>query len=188
MVKTSNSKNCYVALLRGINVGGNNLIKMADLRDSFSAMGFSDVQTYIQSGNVVFCAKQKNKTKLTAMIEEALSEAFGYESRVVVISAKELERVMAQAPKGFGEAPDKYRYDVLFVREPLTTRELLEETPTNPNVDTAHAGDHAIYYSRLIAKATQSRLGKLVAKTVYKSITVRNWNTTRKLHDMVTTD
>lgn len=188
MLKTNTTENCYVALLRGINVGGNNLIKMADLRDSFSAMGFSDVQTYIQSGNVVFCAKQKNKAKLTAMIEEALSEAFGYESRVVVISAKELERVMAQAPKGFGEAPDKYRYDVLFVREPLTTRELLDETPTNPNVDDAHAGDHAIYYSRLIAKATASRLGKLVAKTVYKSITIRNWNTTKKLFDMVTTD
>ena len=71
MVKTRNIADCYVALLRGINVGGNNLIKMADLRESFVELGFSEVRTYIQSGNVVFCAKQKNKAKLTAVIEAA---------------------------------------------------------------------------------------------------------------------
>ena len=187
MVKTTKTENCYVALLRGINVGGNNLIKMADLRKSFEEMGFSEVQTYIQSGNVVFCAKQKNKLKLTSVIEAALSDAFGYESRVVIVSAEELKRVVDQAPKGFGETPDKYRYDVLFVREPLTTRELLDETPTNPDVDKSYAGDHAIYYSRLIAKATASRLGKLAQQSIYKSITVRNWNTTRKLFEMTQT-
>src|SRR5688572_22484868 len=96
------SHNRYIALLRGINVGGNNLIKMLDLRTSFANMGFTDVETYIQSGNVVFSSKQTNKTKLTALIEEALSDAFSYESRVVVVSGSEMERVVAQAPKGFG--------------------------------------------------------------------------------------
>ena len=174
-------ENRYVALLRGINVGGNNLIKMLDLRSSFAGMGFSEVQTYIQSGNVVFSSKQTNKPKLTALIEKALSEAFSYESRVVVISASEMERVVTQAPKGFGKDPEQYRYDVLFVREPFTTAEALKGINATPGVDTTHAGDHALYFRRLISRAAQSNLNKLVVRPAYKNITVRNWNTTMKL-------
>ena len=182
------SQNRYVALLRGINVGGNNLIKMLDLRSSFGSMGFTDVETYIQSGNVVFSSKQANKAKLTKIIEKALSDAFSYESRVVVISGAEMERVVAQAPKGFGTEAALYRYDVLFVREPLTTSEALVEVQVAPGVDTAHAGDHAIYFRRLVAKADQSTLAKLVQRASYKHITVRNWNTTMKLFGMIRKD
>ena len=180
------NENCYVALLRGINVGGNNLIKMADLRTSFGEMGFTRVETYIQSGNVVFCAKKMSKARLTEMVEQALSESFSYESRVVIVSAAELQHVVAQAPKGFGKDPDLYRYDVLFVREPYKVSEALSQVPVNPDVDSVHSGDHALYYSRLIAKATASRLGKLVQQPAYKHITIRNWRTTTKLLEMVT--
>jgi uncharacterized protein (DUF1697 family) len=179
------SKNRYVALLRGINVGGNNLIKMLDLRSTFANMGFTDVETYIQSGNVVFSSKQANKAKLTKTIEDALSKAFSYESRVVVISGSDLERVVTQAPKGFGGDAALYRYDVLFVREPLTTKEALAEVRATSGVDTAHAGDHAVYFRRLISKAAQSNLDKLVRRPSYKNITVRNWNTTMKLLGMI---
>ena len=179
------SEKRYVALLRGINVGGNNLIKMIDLRGSFAKMGFTDVETYIQSGNVVFSSTQTNKAKLTATIEKALSDAFKYQSRVVVISADELERVVAQAPKGFGQDMTQYRYDVLFVKEPLTTTEALADITTTPGVDTTHAGDHAVYFRRLISKAAQSKLNKLVQRPSYKNMTVRNWNTTMKLLGMV---
>lgn len=175
----------YIALLRGINVGGNNLIKMIELRNSFARMGFSDVETYIQSGNVVFSARQTNKPKLTALIEKALSEAFSYESKVVVVSDSEMERVVAQAPKGFGKDPAQYRYDVLFVKEPLTPGEALKEVATTPGVDTVQAGDHALYFRRLVSKATQSKLNKLVQRPVYKNLTIRNWNTTMKLLEMV---
>lgn len=179
------SENRYVALLRGINVGGNNLIKMLDLRSSFASMGFSEVATYIASGNVVFASKQKNKAKLTALIEKALSEAFSYESRVVLISGSELERVVAQAPKDFGKDPDEYRYDVLFVREPFTTAEAFTAITVTPGVDTADAGDHAIYFRRLISKSAQSNLNKLPQRAAFKNITVRNWNTTMKLLGMI---
>ena len=180
------NENCYVALLRGINVGGNNLIKMADLRASFGTIGFTEVQTYIQSGNVVFCAKRMNKSRLTEIIEQALSDAFRYKSRVVVISAAELQRVISQAPKGFGQEPDLYSYDVLFVREPLKTSDAIKEVPTNPDVDTVYTGDHALYFRRLIASAPQSHLNKLVQRSVYQHITIRNWRTTTKLLEMVT--
>jgi uncharacterized protein (DUF1697 family) len=175
----------HIALLRGINVGGKNIIRMADLRASFEAIGFTEVETYIQSGNVLFSSKPAGKAKLVMAIEKALSGAFRYTSRVVVVSARELELVVAQAPAGFGKRPDQYRYDVLFVKEPLTTAETLPQVPARPGVDEAHAGEHAIYFRRLISKASQSHLTKLVQRPVYQSLTIRNWNTTTKLLAMV---
>jgi uncharacterized protein (DUF1697 family) len=97
-----------------------------------------------------------------------------------------MERVVAQAPKGFGKDPAQYRYDVLFVKEPLTTSDALRDVPTAPGVDTVSAGDHALYFRRLVSKATQSKLNKLVQRPVYKNLTIRNWNTTIKLLQMVT--
>lgn len=176
----------YVALLRGINVGGNNIIKMVDLRQVFEAAGYREVTTYIQSGNVVFTAPPSApaKAKLTAAVESMLGEAFAYESRVVLLSAREMALVVEEAPQRFGTDPARYRYDVLFVKPPLEPGEALAQVPTNPAVDVASAGSHALYFRRLVAKATQSRLSKLVAQPVYKSLTIRNWNTTRKLAEM----
>ena len=171
----------YVALLRGINVGGNNLIKMAALREAFEGLGYSGVSTYIASGNVIFDARSGTKPALTATIEAALAEAFAYESKIVLVSAKELARVVDEAPKGFGKEPAKYRYDVLFVKPPLTTKTALASVETAPGVDDVAAGKHALYFRRLIAEATRSKLGKIIGKPVYRDLTIRNWNTTSKL-------
>jgi uncharacterized protein (DUF1697 family) len=174
----------YAALLRGINVGGNNIIKMVDLRQCFEALGFANVATYIQSGNVVFSAQTRSKKPLEARIEDALSQRFGYAARIVLVSLDELAQTVTLAPKGFGTEPERYRYDVLFVKAPLTPAAALAELSTKAGVDTAHAGSHALYFRRLISKATQSRLTKLVQLGIYKSITVRNWNTTIKLLEL----
>jgi uncharacterized protein (DUF1697 family) len=135
---------------------------------------------------VVFSSKLTDKTKLTKTLEKALSTAFGYAAPVVLLSAEELGRVVTEAPSGFGKQPEKYRYDVLFVKAPLTTSEALEQITTKQGVDTANAGEHALNFRRLISKATQSQLAKLVQRPAYKSITIRNWNTTRELLAMVT--
>jgi uncharacterized protein (DUF1697 family) len=176
----------YVALLRGINVGGNNIIRMADLKSCFEEMGFTDVQTYIQSGNVIFSATENNAEKLTLRIEKTLTERFAYASRIVILSAAQMRQVLKQAPAGFGAEPQAYRYDVIFVKEPLTTLQAMNAIETKPGVDTVHRGTHALYFSRLIAKATQSHLSKIVALPLYKNTTVRNWNTTVKLLAMMT--
>lgn len=170
----------YVALLRGINVGGKNIIKMADLKACFEEMGFTEVKTYIASGNVLFTSK-----KSAPKLEKGLKERFGYEAPVVILSAQELERVVDEAPKGFGKQPDKYRYDVIFVKEPLTTREALEQVSVKEGVDEVEAGQHALYFRRLISKASQSRLNKLTQTPAYKNVTVRNWNTTTRLLKLV---
>jgi len=185
MAKPTVKTGRHVALLRGINVGGNNIIKMVDLRGHFEAMDLTEVETYIQSGNVVFSSKHGDKAKLVETIEAALSAAFAYTARVVVISAKEVALVVTEAPPGFGKQPDRYRYDVLFVKEPLTTGEALAQIHPKPGVDEAHAGAHAVYFRRLISKAAQSRLSRVVQLPIYKNITIRNWNTTTKLLAMM---
>lgn len=179
----------YIGLLRGINVGGSNLVKMVELKAAFEAMGFEGVRTYIQSGNVIFATKSRPSAKaLVARIESALTERFGYVARIVVVSTDDLRRVVEEAPKGFGKQPAKYRYDVLFLRPPLRPKAALAEIPTNPNVDRVTAGRHAVYFERLIAKAAQSRMARVVALPIYKEMTVRNWNTTTKLLALATSD
>jgi uncharacterized protein (DUF1697 family) len=170
----------YVALLRGINVGGKNLIRMSDLKACFEAHGFVGATTYIQSGNVLFASKEKDGAHLTREIEEILTKTFGYAASVVLRSQKQMRETVKRAPAGFGESPD-YRYDVIFLKEPLTAAAALEIVPTREGVDEVHGGPGVLYYSRLEAKAAQSKLTRVIGMPIYKSMTIRNWNTTTKL-------
>jgi uncharacterized protein (DUF1697 family) len=171
----------YLVLLRGINVGGKNVVKMADLKAAFEALGFSNVITYIQSGNVLFQSAEKDKALLTVTIEKGLSKRFNFEAKVVVISQKELAAIVKSAPNGFGEDDKKFRYDVIFLKKPLTPKAAMESVKVREGVDTAHAGKHALYFSRLISQASQSYLTKIIGMPVYQFMTIRNWNTTTKL-------
>ena len=175
----------YVALLRGINVGGNNLIKMADLKACFEALGFGDVATYIQSGNVVFTAAESGAGELARRIEDALVARFGGAASVFLRSRKQMQDIVARAPAGFGTQPARYRSDVIFLKPPLTAAAAMKSIVTKPGVDHAHGGAGVLYFARLVSEATQSRLGKIVALPIYKSMTIRNWNTTTTLLRMV---
>ena len=175
----------YVALLRGINVGGKNLIRMPALKACFEANGFEDVATYIQSGNVLFTWPATPAGELTRRIESMLADAFDYVPTVVVRSRKQMRAIIEGAPKGFGAQPKKYRYDVVFLKEPLTARVAMKSVLTRADVDEAHAGTGVLYLSRLEARATQSRLNKIASSPIYPSVTIRNWNTTTKLLAMM---
>jgi uncharacterized protein (DUF1697 family) len=175
----------YVALLRGINVGGKNLIKMPALKACFEANGFEDVATYIQSGNVLFTAAATPAAELTRRIETMLADAFDYVPTVVVRSRTQMRAVVARAPKGFGSDPANYLYDVVFLKEPLTARAAMKSVSTKPGVDEMHGRTGVLYFSRLFAKATQSRLNKIAASPIYPSVTIRNWNTTTKLLELM---
>ena len=173
--------NRYVALLRGINGGGKNLIKMAELKACFETLGFKNVSTYIQSGNVLINTDRSDQAKLTSLVEEALSKTFNYQSRVVVRSYKQMKEVVGRAPKDFGSDPGTYRYDVVFLKEPLTAAEAIKSVSTKEGVDQAFVGRGVFYFSRLISRATQSHLSRIITMPVYQSMTIRNWNTTTKL-------
>jgi uncharacterized protein (DUF1697 family) len=175
----------YLALLRGINVGGNNLISMAGLRRCIEDCGLKNVTTYIQSGNVLFESAAQDIARLAGKIESALSAQFGYTALIVLLPEHQLSAVVDGAPDQFGADPATYRYDVIFLRPPYRARDVLPTVKLKEGVDEAFANDHAIYCRRLISKATQSHLPKLISHPAYKSMTIRNWNTTSKLHQLI---
>ena len=175
----------YVALIRGINVGGKNLIQMAALKACFEDRGLQDVVTYIQSGNVLFTSSAASRTALSGEIEDALESTFGYRPVVVLRTRKQMQQIVERAPRGFGADAAKFRYDVIFLKEPLTATAALKSVLTNPDVDQAHAGAGVLYFSRLIRKAAQSRLSRIVSLPIYGSMTIRNWATTTKLLELV---
>ncbi len=174
----------YVALLRGINVGGNNIIKMADLKACFERMGFSDVATYIQSGNVAFATSETDEEVILKEIEKQLNITFNYHSPVVVLSQQHIAGVVTNSPKSFGTEPTLYKYDVLFLKIPLVANTAIKEIVWNEGVDIATAGDGVLYFSRLISGDSKSYLEKIVKLPIYKQMTIRNWNTTTKLVDL----
>lgn len=185
MTKRDRPEETYLALLRGINVGGKNIIKMADLRNCFEAEGFRDVVTYIQSGNVIFRSPSTGLRTLTKRIEEMLAEAFHYEASVVLRSRKQMRAVVADAPADFGDQPETYRYDVIFLKAPQTANAAMEQVPARPGVDEAWAGSGVLYFSRRIDQASRSYLSRLASMPVYQRVTVRNWNTTTRLLELM---
>jgi uncharacterized protein (DUF1697 family) len=173
--------NRYVALLRGINVGGRNLIRMTALKACFEENGFREVTTYIQSGNVLFESSESGQDKLVRRIEGILAATFKYPASIVLRSRKQMRELVERAPAGFGSQPAIYRYDVLFLKDPLKAAVAIKSVPTREGVDQAYAGTGVLYFSRLISRATQSQLSRVVTLPIYQQMTIRNWNTTTKL-------
>lgn len=170
----------HVALLRGVNVGGKNKLPASALVELFAHAGAEAIETYIQSGNVIFSASG-SIAALETEIEKWLSKAFSYTSRVVVIPRGTLKRIITEAPNGFGKELKKYRYNVFFLKKPLTPAKAMKAVETRDGVDEVYQGKHVLYFKYLLAKATQSRISKLFAKPEHQYMTIRNWNTTTKL-------
>jgi uncharacterized protein (DUF1697 family) len=166
----------YIALLRGINVGGNNIIKMTSLKKVFEECGYGHVTTYIQSGNVIFDADGDSMQTVTDTIERVLSKVFHYKSKVVVLSKDQLNRVLAEVPSEWKNRDDMRRY-IAFTREPLSAKDILSEVKLKEGVDTAKTGTGVLYMSTLLGGITKSGFTKLIGTKVYKEITIRNYNT-----------
>lgn len=174
----------YVALLRGINVGGRNKVAMADLRAAFEAAGYEAVETYIQSGNVLF-RSDVPRAELEDEIEATLEERFGIPLVVVVRSHRQLRNVVAKAPDRFGEQPGVHHSDVVFLKAPLTSRRAMGVVELREGVDRAWPGSGVVYFERLSERRTQSRMSRIVGTPEYQSMTIRSWRTTTKLLDLL---
>lgn len=170
----------YVALLRGINVGGKNIIAMTDLRAALEAHGLENVSTYIQSGNVLFETDRPAKT-LESEIEAALEKAFKVPLVVVLRSHRQLKSVIDKAPTGFGTDPDTYYSDAVFLKAPLTAKQVMGIVALRDGVDQAWPGTGVVYFARLGAQRTKSKMSKIVGTPEYKQMTIRSWTTTVKL-------
>jgi uncharacterized protein (DUF1697 family) len=170
----------YVALLRGINVGGRNKVAMADLRAAFEDSGFDSVSTYIQSGNVLF-RTTASSASLESNLEEILERRLKIPLVAVVRSRAQIRKVIDSAPDGFGAQPKKYHSDAIFLKKPLTSGQAMKVVDLREGVDRAWPGTGVIYFQRLSARRTQSRMSRIIGTPEYQQMTIRSWATTTKL-------
>jgi uncharacterized protein (DUF1697 family) len=172
----------YLVLLRGINVGGKNKVPMAPLRELLEELGYRDVSTYIASGNVILRSPRR-PAAIKREIEEALPKRFRLDTDLVavrVMTHAELRAVVERKPKGFGDQPDTYHSDAIFLigGDAGTAMEVFDP---RPGVDRVWPGDGVIYSERLSAERTRSRLSKIVGTPAYRSMTIRSWSTAQAL-------
>jgi len=174
--------NTFVILIRGINVGGKNSIPMAELKTCLEELGFSKVSTYIASGNVILTS-QKKADEIKALIEKALPNKFYLDReliKVLVLTQEQLQTIIDNKPKGFGDQQEKYHSDVIFLMGIDSSQALSVFNPRD-GVDTMWPGNGIIYSQRLSALRTKSHLSRIVGTSIYQSMTIRNWNTATKL-------
>ncbi|AWB95663.1 hypothetical protein DCE93_08280 [Agromyces badenianii] len=171
----------YIALLRGVNVGGIT-IKSAELRELFELLGFDGVRTVLASGNVVFDdPSRESRTPLKGRIEQALRARFGYDAWIVLVTRDELQRAVDGFPF---DADDAHRQPwVIFASAPGIVDELLEFSgDADPDVDPIARGDGVVYWNPVKGTTVDTPFAKLLAKAKFKPTTTnRNLRTLRKI-------
>jgi uncharacterized protein (DUF1697 family) len=174
----------YVALLRGINVGGKTLIKMADLKATVEELGFAEVSTYIASGNVLFESSERGAAGLEKRIEGAVERRFDLPVKVVVLDRPAYGRIVKAIPKAW--VGDKsLRANVAFVRRGTDAKKVVRALEPDPAIEEVKAIAGAILWATRRDALNRSVMRKLIGGAAYKELTVRNLNTTLKLGELL---
>ncbi|CAN5150009.1 DUF1697 domain-containing protein [soil metagenome] len=170
----------YVALLRGINVGGNAKVSMATLKGTFEALGFEGVKTYINSGNVIFSTSRKDAGVFCGEIEAAITKDFGFSVPVLLRSQTYLKEIAGKIPETW-QNNTEVKTDVLFLWEGVDSPTVLEQLRIVKGVDEVAYYPGALVWH--VSRGSQSRSGlsDVVGTKLYKQMTIRNVNTLRKL-------
>jgi uncharacterized protein (DUF1697 family) len=174
----------FVALLRGVNVGGNNMISMSSLRESFEKMGFTNVSTYINSGNIIFKAKEVDARKLEKKIEQMLLREYQLNSKVVVRNVSEMDQLVKSLPPGWG-GDSLWRYNVMFLRHSIDSEEILADLPIKSDIEQIVYRPGTLLWSVQASESNRTNMVKLSGRKIFQEMTVRNLNTTKKLHELM---
>ncbi len=171
----------YVALLRGVNVGGKNKVAMAELRQVFEGLGFCEVQSYINSGNIIFRASRVDIPKMISDIECAIEARFGFAVRVALLDSSEYIEAIESAPAWWGESANT-KHNALFMLSPATAQRVLDEVgATDDAYEMIASCGEVVFWSAPMETSSRTRLAKIVNKELYSLITVRNANTCHKI-------
>jgi uncharacterized protein (DUF1697 family) len=174
----------YIAMLRGINVGGHKRIKMDKLRSSFEAMGFESVKTYIQSGNVVFKTRKTSTSALSKKIEAKILEDFGFSVSVMTRSSDELNKTIEGNSFVKDRAIDPARLHVMFLSGTPSDANLKQLADLTTAPDQCRCSEREIYFY-FPNGVSQSVLFKTpVDRILAVATTMRNWKTVNNLHQM----
>ncbi len=174
----------YICLLRGINVSGHKIIKMAALKNSFEGLGFENIRTYIQSGNIVFKSSKNGVKALQKIIHQMVLDDYGFDIPVIILTPQELKKTSTNNPFEKDDTKDPKKFYVVFLQEqPLQAHiEKLSEVDCRPE---EFVIGHKIIYSYATNGAHKSKMGNNFFENKLKvKATSRNWRTVQKLLEM----
>lgn len=169
----------YVALLRGINVGGNRKVEMKKLKSLFESFGYINVSTYINSGNVIFESEDEPKTILKK-VNSGFETYFGFEIPTLIKTQKEMKNISDAIPQNW-QNDSVQRTDVAYLFPEIDSIKIIDELPFKKEFIEVHYVKGAIYWNVRRENVYKSNLGKIIGHRLYKSMTVRNVNTARFL-------
>ena len=174
----------YVALLRGINVGGKNKMEMARLKATFESAGMKDVTTYINSGNVVFTDNRRKPATITRTLEKVIEAHFGFAIKVLIRDLPSIKKLLKALPDSWTN-DSKMRCDVLFLWESFDKKEVLNELSWKPEIEDVVYVSGAVIWRIDRPNVNRSRLFKIIGTDLYRGMTIRNCNTVRKLAELM---
>jgi uncharacterized protein (DUF1697 family) len=175
----------YIALLRGINIGGKNKISMPELKLAFEEIGFLDVITYINSGNVIFSSNTQDKNEMIRKSVSIIKDKFKISIPVTIISAKELSDVLKHAPEWWNTDNKEIYDNAIFVISPTTTDEVFAAVgDANPEYEKVGSHGNVIFWSASLKTFNKARWSKIAGSSVNNNVTIRTANTTRKLLEL----
>jgi uncharacterized protein (DUF1697 family) len=174
----------YLALLRGINVSGHNMIKMDALKKMLENMGFQNVETYIQSGNVFFESEEENAAGIGFKIKQEISKVFGYDVPVIMVSKTDLELCFKNNPYLKEKECDIKKLYVAFISKELTAAAINDLKISNFKPDEAAIDSYRIYIKYAIGAGKTNLDQKYIEKKLNVVATIRNWNSVTKLLEM----
>ena len=175
----------HLVLLRGINVSGQKLIKMEDLRKLLTDAGFQNVATYIQSGNIIFESKETDKVKVAAQAKALIKKQYGWEVGVLVLDFADLEQTIGNNPFLKEPGADQKQLYVAFLSEQPLSDDLSRFRAFDIGQDEAVLGDRVLYLKYASGAGNTKLTNALIENKLKVTATSRNWNTTLKLRDML---
>lgn len=174
----------YIALLRGINVGGKNKVSMKELKTAFEAEGFENVTTYINSGNVLFDFKQTDEILLAGRCEEIIENKFGFPVRVAIINKEKLKAALDHAPLWWGKNPGE-KHNAIFVIPPANAEDIIADVgEIKSEYEKLDFYENVIFWTASIKNFSRTRWSRIVGTDAYRHVTIRNSNTARKLLEL----
>ena len=176
----------YVALLRGINVGGNKKVSMGDLQAMVMLLSCTNVKTLLNSGNVVFDSLETNEKSLTKKLEETFAKTFGFESKFIVRKLSDIAAMVKNDPFKQVHVTPEHRLYVTFFADPsaggLTTSLKLPYLSPNKDFHILQKTDREVFWMiTLSAKTRTTDAMNFIEKEFSKFSTTRNWNTVKKI-------
>lgn len=171
----------YISILRGVNLGGRNSIKMAALRELLLANGFQSVETYIQSGNIVYQHAATNPVELSARIKDLIQNAFGFEVPVITLTASALQTIVAGNPFPENKDLDPATLHVTFLAEKPQVADVEKLEAGNYRPDAFEIADAAVYLHCPEGYGNTKLSNKFLEGKLQTTATTRNWKTTLAL-------